>query len=267
MKDNLNIAIDGISFAYTSSNDMLNQQINDFCFDDYRIFFSLSHGGSWNVEGREYVLSPGSLIFVAPFTCHHIEFDSESDIECYSLHFSKESVFGEVVCLLEKMFSEDEINCRFYSPNKIDIQISELFRRFAFVNQLSGDEQKIYLKSLVSEAVIILSSIKIDTTEEESNCLGARVVRYLNNHIEKSISLDKLARRFFVSKYHLCRAFKEYSGISVHSYINYKRIMYAKQLISSGRNASEVAETVGFGDYSAFYRAYLRIVGKSPTSD
>ena len=29
-------------------------------------------------------------------------------------------------------------------------------------------------------------------------------------------NLDKLAKRFFVSKYHLCRAFKKHNGISVH---------------------------------------------------
>jgi AraC-like DNA-binding protein len=43
--------------------------------------------------------------------------------------------------------------------------------------------------------------------------------------------------------------------------------MYARQLIESGTTAAGAAEKVGFGDYSAFYRAYVKIVGKSPTAN
>ena len=96
--------------------------------------------------------------------------------------------------------------------------------------------------------------------------LGARVIRYLNENITRDVSLDSLAKRFFVSKYYLCRAFKKHNGISVHGYINQKRVMYAKQLIESGETASGAAYKVGFGDYSAFYRAYVKLVGKAPTA-
>ena len=43
--------------------------------------------------------------------------------------------------------------------------------------------------------------------------------------------------------------------------------MYAKQLIDAGETAQSAAFKVGFGDYSAFYRAYIRIVGKSPRAE
>jgi AraC-like DNA-binding protein len=74
-----------------------------------------------------------------------------------------------------------------------------------------------------------------------------------------------LAKRFFVSKYYLCRAFKRHNGISVHGYVNQKRVMYAKQLIEAGETASGAAYRVGFGDYSAFYRAYVKQLGVAPT--
>jgi AraC-like DNA-binding protein len=91
-------------------------------------------------------------------------------------------------------------------------------------------------------------------------------IRYLNENLTRDMNLDTIARRFFVSKYYLCRAFKKHNGVSVHGYINHKRIMYAKQLIEQGDTASGAAYKVGFGDYSAFYRAYVKIIGKSPTA-
>ena len=122
------------------------------------------------------------------------------------------------------------------------------------------------MHALLSEILVLLSATEGDRISHTNEELGARVARYLNSNIEKSLSLDRLARRFFVSKYHLCRAFKSYSGTSVHAYVNHKKIMYAKSLIESGLTASGAAERVGFGDYSAFYRAYVKIVGKSPTA-
>ena len=115
------------------------------------------------------------------------------------------------------------------------------------------------MKAVRQDAILdIIKNYEVETQDD--------LVRYLNENAERDISLDRLARRFFVSKYHLCRAFKKHNGISVHGYINRKRVMYAKQLIESGETASRAAYQVGFGDYSAFYRAYVKIVGKSPTS-
>ena len=122
------------------------------------------------------------------------------------------------------------------------------------------------MQAVLSEIIILLSAAEGERITHLGEELGARVTAYLNDNIDKNISLDRLARRFFVSKYYLCRAFKSYSGISIHAYVNQKRILHAKQLIASGMTASHAAERVGFGDYSAFYRAYTKIVGKSPTA-
>lgn len=267
MKDGFHISIDDCSIDYVVCDSVGEKNAYDYCFDSFKIFFSLSHGGIWNVEGVSYDFAPGSIILVSPLTCHHVELINGAEYECFTLLFSKSHLNSGVASLLDKMMTDVDIKCLFYSVEKIDFHIYELFRRFPLVNDLPETERKLYFEMLISELIILLSAIKIDSEETSNDCLGARVLRYLNNNIEKNISLEKLARRFFVSKYHLCRAFKEFSGISVHSYINYKRIMLAKQLISSGQMASVVAERVGFGDYSAFYRAYVRIVGKSPTTN
>ena len=114
--------------------------------------------------------------------------------------------------------------------------------------------------------MLLLSVATRESIPRDERELGARVIKYLNEHIYKVVSLDKIAKKFFVSKFYLCRAFKKHNGISVHGYINQKRVMYAKQLIESGESASAAAYRVGFGDYSAFYRAYVKLIGRAPTS-
>ena len=82
--------------------------------------------------------------------------------------------------------------------------------------------------------------------------------------LQNGETLDDLARRFTVSKFYMCRSFKEHNGISIHGYLTRKRIMIAKSMIEGGTPAVVAAAEVGFGDYSAFFRAYRRIVGHSP---
>ena len=161
------------------------------------------------------------------------------------------------------MLSDDE-HSKLYTSFAVPELVISVFERLDLIENIDNDIRNIYLNALLSEVVSLLSISTGDPTEYNQDELGARVARYLNRNIDKNISLDKLAGRFFVSKYYLCRAFKKYTGTSVHSYINQKRILYAKQLIDAGETASVVAYKVGYGDYSAFYRAYKNIIGKSP---
>ena len=50
-------------------------------------------------------------------------------------------------------------------------------------------------------------------------------------------------------------------------YLLRKRIAQAQQLLAEGASAQDAALKSGFRDYSAFYRAYLRIMGHSPIQD
>ena len=112
----------------------------------------------------------------------------------------------------------------------------------------------------------MLSFVRNERISRDEFELGARVLKYVNEFLVRDLSLDVIAKRFFVSKFYLCRAFKKYTGASIHSYVTHKRVVYAKHLIESGETASGAAYKVGFGDYSAFYRAYVKIFGKPPSS-
>ena len=236
------------------------------CHDLFEIFFVLNGEGKYTAEGGEVLLKSGTLCLLRPIVHHSLAFSEDSNSECSSLHFPASALVGAAPSMLLSLIPEGESG-RCFSSVALSDMLLGIFDRLENSSRLPYPEREEYVKMLLSEIILFLSatsSEKMTVTDDE---LGARVVRYLNGNAEKNISLDKLAGRFFVSKYHLCRAFKKYTGTSVHSYINQKRIMYAKQLIDAGETAQSAAFKVGFGDYSAFYRAYIRIVGKSPRAE
>ena len=263
-----NISIDFGKFHYSYGTCL--PKPNDLnvrhCHDFYEILYVIDGKGKFVIEGREYPLSPHTLVVIPPLEYHYVDLNYEANYERCVIHFTESDVIFECRDLLGGFKKNGEDDTNFYISNMNSTPIVSIFEQLEYSENIPESQRLFYIKLLISELVVLLSATNCDKVALEDAELGARVIRYLNEHIEKDISLDKLAKRFFVSKYYLCRAFKRHNGISVHGYVNQKRVMYAKQLIESGETASRAAYRVGFGDYSAFYRAYVKIIGKSPTA-
>ncbi len=264
MKDSLSFKFSDMNMGYHVWQTPMPTLDNSHCHDRYELLYVLSGSGKYVVEGAEYAVKPRTIMLVRPFEYHCMRLDEEVVYARYCIHFSASFLGAEGARLLEKI-TTGESGDNYYLSSVSD-SIDSIFDRFEIAESLPADEQRMYLRSLIFEIIILLSAISGERLPQDEAELGTRVIRYLNNNIDKDLSLDKLARRFFVSKYYLCRAFKKRNGISVHGYINQKRVMFAKQLIEEGETASGAAYKVGFGDYSAFYRAYVKILGVSPTS-
>lgn len=92
-----------------------------------------------------------------------------------------------------------------------------------------------------------------------------RAVRYMEENLTHTITLDDCANKARLSKYHFCRTFKKYMGMSPMKYVSSMRFNQAKELLKA-RNLSmlEIALSVGYGDYSSFVREFKRHTGTMP---
>ena len=90
------------------------------------------------------------------------------------------------------------------------------------------------------------------------------VVEYINRHLDADLSLDALAGRFYVSKYHLSRQFKQYIGVPIHQYITKKRLMTARGMLRRGQPVRSAYLESGFNDYANFSKAFKAEFGLSP---
>mgnify|MGYP000773732572 CR=1 FL=1 len=91
-----------------------------------------------------------------------------------------------------------------------------------------------------------------------------QALSYINENFRKELTVDALAERVFLSRYHFMRLFKAQTGSTVHAYIRQKRLMNAARLIREGVSAGKAAAESGFADYSAFHRAFRESFGTSP---
>ena len=236
------------------------------CHDMYEIIFISSGKGRFVVEDAEIEIKPKTLLLIKPYEYHCVFLEKGTPFERQVVNFAPAALLDDTAMLLNTALI-GEGNLKFYSARTVSDSLISVFDRMEASENIPPAQRGSYIKMLLSELILLMSVSEGESVSKNEGELGARVIKYLNENIERDVSLDKLARRFFVSKYYLCRAFKKHNGVSVHGYVNQKRVMYAKQLIENGETASAAAYKVGFGDYSAFYRAYVKIVGKAPTAE
>jgi len=92
-----------------------------------------------------------------------------------------------------------------------------------------------------------------------------RVMDYIEQHLDRALTLRELAAFAGLSVFHFLRCFKQCTGMPPHAYVRERRIERAKQLLACGQAAiAEVAFRCGFSDQSSFARTFHRIVGVTP---
>ncbi len=239
------------------------KSVYNFCSDKYSIVYAIDGEWKCTVEGTTIDFPPSTVVILNPATYCLVESES-SVLNACVIDFNVEDLAGDAPeKLISLLHTGDTALCR--SKHTSD-NFRMLIDQIDLVVNMPVEQKKSYLELLVSQMIILLNASAEGSPMKHSEDLGAKVIEYLNDNATRgSVSLDELSKRFFVSKYYLCRAFKRCNGISIHGYINRKRITYAKQMIDRGETATSAAYKVGYGDYSAFYRAYMKIVGKSPT--
>jgi len=107
------------------------------------------------------------------------------------------------------------------------------------------------------------STPKLSSPEENNYVKEA--IYFIWQHLSEPISLDRLSLAVGVSKFHLARQFKKYTGNSIIQTINLMRCSEAKRMLEQGMSVSAVAETCGFTNHSYFSKTFRSVMGKLPS--
>ncbi|GIP52989.1 response regulator transcription factor [Paenibacillus vini] len=91
------------------------------------------------------------------------------------------------------------------------------------------------------------------------------IVAFVDKYYMEELSLDKLSARFFLSREHISRRFKQEVGKTLTSYVMDLRINQAKQwLIETEETMFSIASKLGYQDEIYFSKLFKKNVGLSP---
>lgn len=142
-----------------------------------------------------------------------------------------------------------------YLFNKFDI--------WAYLKECTTlDSLKLLITNLVTASIAQISEIRSTKISEMIN----EITDYINRNYEKTISLDDVAGRFFVSTCYLSTIFKQETGMNFKEYVRMLKINKAKELLSdTNESIQEIANRLGYSSAAYFSTAFRNETGYIPS--
>lgn len=252
---------------YEPDDSCFKMHIHDRC----EMFCFISGDAECLVEGSKYPLERGSLLIMRPAESHRIKILSGRRYERYAVNFPLSVADGiDPERVLMTPFLDRPLGIgNLYRPSEFDRNSIENYFKQIYSstdNYIADLEIQLCLFSALDS--VRKAYLKREAYEyAPASTLSGQILAYINEHIFEDLSVTSLAKHFFISQSQFNRIFKGAAGTSPWEYITLKRLTSAKEKIYSGIPVTKACTECGFGDYSAFYRAYVKHFGCSPKLD
>ena len=98
-----------------------------------------------------------------------------------------------------------------------------------------------------------------------SNELVCDILDYIDINVNRKISIEDIALKFFYNRYYIMKLFKRELGISINNYINYIRIENSlEEFYNSNYSITRIALNNGFYSLEYYSEVFSKIIGVSP---
>lgn len=87
-----------------------------------------------------------------------------------------------------------------------------------------------------------------------------KIIDYIEQNIEKEISLDNISENIGYSKFHLNRVFAEQTGITIYKYLQNRRLtIAAEKLVRTDKSITQIAYEAGYDTQQSFSFAFKQV--------
>jgi AraC-like DNA-binding protein len=254
---------------------------------DYEIIYVKSGKIKFGIDNNEYIVSAGDLILIEPKKTHsisiignevfrqpHIHFDFFEDSDSQRIKVSHKSL-SMVTDNEMKLFRRHTFNELFNmnienvitlkQPHIIEDLMYKVISKKQSMDTCSALSTKGLFIQLMAEIAHELLMINNFQLNNASDALY-KAKRYIDNNVDKDITLDQLAQHVHVSKYHLLRMFKQFYLSSPIRYHKMIRMQKAKDMILYTPYTIDcIATLLGYQSVSVFSRVFKNIDGHTPS--
>lgn len=222
-------------------------------------------------DNRHFVLQRGDIVVIPPGVPHSVNTqpDSQTPYTGYTLWLSVKYLEA-LADMFPYFFVAEQLPPEYHirTAGTVWEYLGELFRGLYLEKTMAYPGWESALSGistvLLTQITRILQQKSQQPASPSKEDLLDQILVYLNSNLAQKITLDDIASRFWVSSSTISHLFTKSLGISFYKYVTQRRLTEAKNLIREGLPMEQVALKVGFGDYSAFYRAFKQEYQCSP---
>jgi AraC-like DNA-binding protein len=249
----------------------------DMIFPYWRIYWNRNEGGIINYNDQNFEMDPDYVYIIPPFTPFHtqykkkhlykkginvyghvIEDDDENDIEKDMLmhlfiHFNLGVPFDNVAPGVHKLKLNDDLK------NKIQKITSGL----KIENTNFSLKENLRIQSFILDVLSSLEKELWNTINIDDRVL--KVLRIIEINMNEKFTNKSLADEVNMAPNSFARLFKNEMGVTLHGFIQKRKIAKACELFDHSSNTiEEVSYILGFSDRYHFSRVFKTITGVPP---
>lgn len=227
---------------------------------DQNKFYYITEGScELTIANITYHAKAGDWFLIPANVSHSYRNDSDAPFSKYWMHFDvypNSSVFTALG--LPHFVKADK-----------DSRTMRLFREFAPIARSDRFVDRLTVKSRLIELIgeyIKLCGAELTDVMSHTNERFDNLIRYINENLDKPLSNEELAQRYFVHPNHFVRAFKNKTGKTPAKYIKNKKLEAGKRLLEvTDLSVAQVAANIGLNDPAHFSRLFRERYSMPPT--
>jgi AraC-like DNA-binding protein/mannose-6-phosphate isomerase-like protein (cupin superfamily) len=246
---------------------------------DYEMLMVVDGKVDVGVNSRIYTLMQGDIAVIINGDIHYIQPDQEH-AKYYCVLFPSQIIESLLNVVFSPIITYPIINRSTLQERSIpDKQLSILHDSFEFLYWERTKMEPYYQLAIMSKLAEMIGLLlryfssqekKSNEMNEQSNTnlhLIKKVIRYIEQNYDQSLSLHNIADQFNISSYYLSRLFHKTVGITFKAYMDIVRVGMAKKFIeSSDESITEIAHSCGFQSIRTFNRRFKQINCMTPSA-
>ncbi|MDR1980497.1 MAG: AraC family transcriptional regulator [Tannerellaceae bacterium] len=229
------------------------------------LIYCVEGKGWYSIYDRNYPVEKNQYILIPPHVPYSFRADEENPWTIYWLHFR-----GKV--------SSHFIPTHSAPSSILPGEYTRIQDRIRLFEEIYGSFSMGYIKEYMTYSSMclyqFLSSFTLSEQFQHINIpshkeypFSSKVIHYMEENIERNLTLHELAAYFKYSPSHFSMLFKKEMVVSPINYFIRLKIQKACQYIAlTNLKLNEISAKLGFDEPAYFARVFIKIMGVSPSS-
>ena len=248
-------------FLFPRKSDKNRWRFQAHYHNQLELFFSAESEGISRINSKEFKFKKGDCLLIPPGVIHDFDLTSENNekdlfmlIDVDHIPGVPMKMFTEAVFMNPGLRDSEEITStikELYTLSKDKLKDASILKRMSLFY---------YLLDLLNK----VKSSKISNNSDPRRNKIYKVLDFMKKSCLQDMSLEEIGKECAISPWHLCRIFKEYTGMSVIEYRNFLRMEKAVVFLQEGNDVTETAYLCGYRSLSYFIKIFRQYYGDSP---
>lgn len=209
------------------------------------------------IEEKKFHITQPCLIILLPAVYHSVSAKKKSNYERLTGLFPLSNVPKEICQeFLDRTKNNPVIETE--GITAIQKKLKEIFLKE------NTEKYAPYIHSILTELFYMIIENNDGIITLEHNEIISKIIKYINENLDKMISVQEIADLLFLSESSVCHIFKQYTNTTIKQYIIHKKMLLAENMLNEGMAAVNVAKSIGYTNYSNFCSIYKKVMHKFP---